>query len=402
VTDGESELRSRMLDDVRHTSRERLEPTCGCFPRDVHTRMAIIRTFREDDIDAVARLHQEVFPPDSGPATPEVYRTYFRDTFLTGPHADSELASLVCEEPDRSLIGFLGVVPVRMAMNGRPIWATVCTQFCVDPRRRGMTGLKLLRHHLSGPQDLSITDAANPITMRLWSFAGGEAVTSCSLHFVRPLRPAALVLSLAAQRPRLAGVARRMSLSARLVDSMLARVPQTHVRPSPPQTRGEPLDAATMVAALPEVARERQVVPLYEPDALAWYLQRAQAVPGGEVERVLVRDRNGKLLGWYIYDRGRDGTALLLQLAAPADAARDVLDHLLYDAWQAGMNVVKGRLDPALAQACSDRYCLFSRRGPWMLVHSRDPALLHRFHRGEVLFSSLEGEYCMRFKPVPN
>jgi hypothetical protein len=64
--------------------------------------------------------------------------------------------------------------------------------------------------------------------------------------------------------------------------------------------------------------------------------------------------------------------------------------------------VLKGRLDPAMAQAYSDRYCLFSRRGPWMLVHSRDPALSHLFHRGEALFSSLDGELCVRFRPPAN
>jgi len=363
--------------------------------------MAIIRTFHEGDIDAIARLHQEVFPPDS-PASSDVYRTYFRDTFLGGPHANRELGSLVCAEQDGSLTGFLGVVPVRMALDGRPIWATVCTQFCVDPRRRGMAGLQLIRHHLSRHQDLSITDEANPTTTRLWAWSGGEAVTSCSLHFVRPLRPAAMVISRAARRPKLAGVARRMSLPARLVDSMLASAPQTHLRPSLPKTIGAPLDVATMVAALPEVARDRQVIPLYEPESLAWYLHRAQAVPDGEVVGVLVRDPRGKLLGWYIYDRRRDGTAQLLQLAAGAEAAGDVLDHLLYDAWQAGMAALEGRLDPALAQAYSDRHCLFSMRGRWMVVHARDPALMHSFHRGEVLFSSLDGEYCLRFRPAPS
>lgn len=367
----------------------------------VDSDMATIRAFRDDDIDAIARLHQEVFPPDGGPAPIDAYRAYFRDTFLRGPRADSGFTSLVCEEADGSLVGFLGVVPLPMRLaDGRSIWATVCTQFCVDPRRRGMTGLKLIREHLAGRQDLSITDEANPVTMRLWTWAGGEAVTSCSLHFLRPLRPARLVLSLVEERRgSLAGVARPIAFSARLVDHVLARVPQTHLRPSTPLSRGEPLDAATMSAALPEVARERRLLPLYEPDAVAWYLRRAQAIPEGEVAPVLVRDPNGKVLGWYIYHRGRDGTAQLLQLAAPAESARQVLDHLLYDAWQADMTVVKGRLDPALAQAYSDRHCVFSRRGPWLLVHSRESALSQMFHRGEALFSALDGEYSARFRP---
>jgi len=147
------------------------------------------------------------------------------------------------------------------------------------------------------------------------------------------------------------------------------------------------------------VAGSRALAPVYEPEALAWYLRRAEAVPGRELRGVLVRDERGKLLGWYLYYRRGDGTGEVLQLAALPDAARAVLDHLLYDAWEAGVVVLSGRLDPALAQACSDRYCLFSRRGPWVVVHSRDPELVRPFHRGEALFTALEGEWCARFNP---
>jgi hypothetical protein len=154
-----------------------------------------------------------------------------------------------------------------------------------------------------------------------------------------------------------------------------------------------------MVTLLPEIARERRFAPLYEPEALAWYIQRADAAPGGDVARALVCDRAGKLLGWYIYHRAHGGTAHLLQLAAPVNAARQVLDHLLYDAWQAGLTVLSGRLDPALAQVFSDCHCLFSRRGPWMLVRARDPAVLGLFHRGDAMFSRFDGEWCARFSP---
>jgi len=360
--------------------------------------MAGVRAFREQDIDQVTRLHQEVFPPDEGPAPADAYAAYFRDTFLTGPHPDSGFPSLVCEETDGGLSGFLGVVPVRMARRGRQLWGTVCTQFCVDPRRRGMAGLKLVRHHFAGPQDFSISDGANAITMRLWRWAGGEPVVACSLHFVRPLRPVQYVLSLLARRPALARAA-RLSAPARLFDRVLSRLPQSHFHMTPPPTRGEELDAAAMAEALPEVTGERTLAPFYEPGPLAWMLRRAEAVPGHGLRRMLVRDERGKRLGWYVYHRRHGDAAEVLQIAASSESARKVLDHLLYDAWQDGVVVLNGRLDPAQAQAASDCYCLFSRRGPWIVVHSRDPAMLAPFHRGEAMFSRLDGEWCAAFHP---
>jgi hypothetical protein len=62
------------------------------------------------------------------------------------------------------------------------------------------------------------------------------------------------------------------------------------------------------------------------------------------------------------------------------------------------MTSLRGRIDPALAQAYSERYCLISQRGPWLLAHAREPALLHAFHRGDAVLSHLDGEWCARFK----
>jgi hypothetical protein len=34
-----------------------------------------------------------------------------------------------------------------------------------------------------------------------------------------------------------------------------------------------------------------------------------------------------------------------------------------------------------------------------MVVHARDPAILAAFHRGDAMFTRLEGEWCARFTP---
>ncbi|HVK88904.1 MAG TPA: hypothetical protein VM513_32515 [Kofleriaceae bacterium] len=357
--------------------------------------MPLVRPFRTDDLDQVARLHLEVFRSDRGAALVPAYKAHLHDKFLTGPRPDSQMSSLVSEEPDGTLVGFLGVVPVRMAFGARSLWAAVCTHFCVAPKKRGPTGLQLLRHHFAGPQELSITDSANEAARRVWSHAGGEAVTSCSLYFMRPLRPAEWVLSLAARRAAPERVAQRLSSFGRPVDWLLTRVPQSHFHQPPPSTHGEPLDTSTMATTFPELARERRLVPIYEPATLAWYLERAPRL--GPLESALVRDAKGKVLGWYIYCRTRDRTAELLQFVASPPAAGQVLDHLMHEAWRAGMTALCGRIDPALSQPYSDRYCLFSRRGPWLLAHARDPELVHAFHRGEAMFSRLDGEWCAQF-----
>jgi hypothetical protein len=361
-----------------------------------------IRPFRESDIGQVVRLHQSVFRRGMD-APSDAYEAYFRDTFLTGPWPDSGLGSLVCEEAGGELIGFLGAVPLRLTYGGRLLWATVCTQFCVDPKRRGPTGLRLISQHFAGPQDLSITDEANEGTLRLWRWAGGEPALSSSLHFLRPLRPGQFIRSLIAQRPALALVAHLSSPQAWLFDFALARIPQSHFRQTQPSTQGEPLDAAVMAELLPQVKRSRELTPVYEPSALAWYLRRAEAIKEcGELRRVLVRDEKGRFLGWYLYYQEPGRVGEVLQVAAVPDATPKVLDHLIYDAWQAGVVALSGRVDPLVAQDYSDRYCLFSRRGPWTLVHSRDPALRLPFHRGDVMFSRLEGERCLRFSLPPS
>jgi hypothetical protein len=72
---------------------------------------------------------------------------------------------------------------------------------------------------------------------------------------------------------------------------------------------------------------------------------------------------------------------------------------MFYDAWARGAFVVHGRLDPRFMQTLSDKYCLFHRRGPWMLINARQPELLQSFYTGAAGFSRLDGEWSFRFVP---
>src|SRR5206468_12305888 len=101
-------------------------------------RAGDVRPFVEADIAQVAELHRRVFRTGDAPSAEldRRYRAYFRGHFLDNPWYDEEIAPLVYEDTDGSIAGFLGVVPRRMSIRGRPIQAAVSSQCIVDPGRR--------------------------------------------------------------------------------------------------------------------------------------------------------------------------------------------------------------------------------------------------------------------------
>jgi hypothetical protein len=354
-----------------------------------------LRPFAADDIPQVARLHQQVFETGND-ARSTAYDSYLTGTFLPGPRRVSGIESLVSEENGR-ITGFLGIIPFKAAVNERPVWIAVCTQFCVDPESRGMTGIKLIRRALEGPQDISLTDEANERTVKLWKWAGGDLVLGSSLHWIRPLRPARMALSWLRDRPggRLAAVA--ASPAAALVDHILARLPRNFPKPSS-DTRLEDLPPARIIEGLPLVTRGRALSPVYEADSLGWYLARASAASNRGPLRTALVSGPKETAGWFMYHAKSGGIGEVLQVAAAPGAVETVLDHLLFDAWSHGLFALSGRADPPALQSYSDRHCYFTRRGPSTLVYARERVLLEPFHRGEAFFSRLDGEWCARFR----
>src|SRR2546425_6425945 len=107
-------------------------------------RTGHIRPFVAEDIPRVARLHSMVFGPRgrTDAAGLDSYPAYFTRVFLDNPSRDVRLSSLVCEEGGGRIVGFLGVVPRGMSMNGQRLLAAISSQFVVDPA--GQAGLGAL------------------------------------------------------------------------------------------------------------------------------------------------------------------------------------------------------------------------------------------------------------------
>src|ERR1700688_2596654 len=100
--------------------------------------MGYVRSFIEEDIPQVADLHSRVFHTGDSSSFQlrQSYRSYFTQIYLHNPWRDPALSSLVYQETNGQIVGFLGVLPRPMSMNGLPIRAVVSSQFIVDPARR--------------------------------------------------------------------------------------------------------------------------------------------------------------------------------------------------------------------------------------------------------------------------
>lgn len=365
--------------------------------------MSWVRPFVEEDIPRVADLHRRVFRTAEPTATGwmESYRRYLSEVFLNNPLGDGALTSLVCEEGPGKVVGFLGVMPRRIVFNGQPALMAVCSQFVVDPTRRGQVGLRILKRCFEGPQDLSMTDETgdDTRTRKIWEWCGGTTALPYSIHWIRPLRPARFALAFLGRRKSLAPFAGASAPAARIVDAIATRLAQSPFHLSPPRGSREDLDEAMLLAWLPEFAADRSLRPDYDDRSVKWVLERAGQREGpGHFRKVLVRDEEGEITGWYLYYANRGGISEVLQIAARAHAVHQVLDHLLDDAFRQGALALSGRLEPAFAQELSEKCCLLYRRGYWMLIHSKKPELLQAIQRGDAFLTRLEGEWCLRFQ----
>lgn len=363
---------------------------------------ARVRPFVDEDIPQVAELHRRIMltAGADSPALMREYREYFRAVFFDSPFSSMGIQPLVYSDESGRVAGFLGLVARPMVFAGKPLLAAISTQFVVDPQSRGRAGIELLRAAFQGPQDVLIADESNAGSRRLWEALGGTTALLYSSRWILPLRPCRFGLWAAGRRGGMTAACARLGApAARMLDALAASSGLNPYRPSVPKLSGELLTASDFEACLSGLRSESSLCGAYSSDQVNWLVKRAERMTRhGRLHRVLVRD-GGDAAGWYLYYLNRHGLSEILQVGAMRRRqVAGVFEHMMHHAWQNGGLALSGRYSPELIEPLSAKRCPFLYGPEWTLIHSRNPALIRAFERGDSWFSRLDGEWSLHFR----
>lgn len=358
--------------------------------------MSGIRELRRDDLPAVCALYEQVVRSGSTEPSEQLVR-YFERTFFDYPWSDPDIPSLVYTDSDGTIGGFIGSHVRRVRWDNRPLRLACSGQLVAapDPRHRG-AGALLVRRYLAGPQDITITDGATDYVRRIWIGLGGQTHASASTGWAKFLRPAA-VGGFLMQRSGHRFLSRSLTAVAPAIDAAIRPILGRlgGFLPPEPVTTAEELSVDGLVEQVSDAARRLRLRPDYDPEYVQWLFEELAAVGfRGVPVRHLVRGRNGKVVGWYIYHLAERGIAQVLQVAAPMGDIGAVLDHLFRHADAHGAAAVLGRVEPSLIGELRQRRC-FLIPTDWCLVHARDPAVLAVLGTPQALITRLDGEWWM-------
>ncbi len=351
--------------------------------------MAAIRPLDRADLPAVGALMADhlLQRPLPGRDT----QAFLTATLLDHPWTDPELPSLVGEDEDGRIVGFIAAQPRRFRVDGRPVRAVLCSHLVVAPEARtGALGVQLVRRLLAGPQDLTWSDTGVDVVVRLFAMAGGHADHGRAADWMLVLRPARWAAAIARGSLRDRHVGRTVMPAGGLpVQAAGRRLVRRAFPPAAEGLESTPLTPAEAVAHLAEAADRTRLVPDYDVAHLTATLALAGA-QAGDIVGAVVR-RRGRVVGWFVVEHV-GATGRVLQLVSSARHAPAVLDAVLADARQRGIAVLSGRLEPHLHEALAPRLPVIGlARSP--IIHARDPDVRDAVGAGSALITRLDGEW---------
>ena len=363
------------------TSLSRHRSTIGDF-------VSQIRPLEPDDIRQIVALRRRVFT-HSAQSSDSSLESYYRTLFFENPWREDRFPSLVYEEPNGEIRGFVGAIPRPMLLGTERLTAITSTELMVAPESRGLVGTALFRRLFAGEQDITFSDRSNHQARALYEGLGGATAVWYSLYWTVTLDGSRPHFERAAAGATPGFAARGLRSAAKSLDRLSARFN----RASADQltTRDEPLTPETVVAGMRKVAGKNALMPDYDAHTFSWLLARVAEGPGRLVTAQVTH--GSELVGWFIYAIRPNADADVIQLAALGNRQGMVFDHLVQHAQGEGARVLRGRMDRQFASLFGDRGVPLTLGHPWTAVRSGRQEVMTQFLSGNAFFSRLDAEW---------
>jgi hypothetical protein len=328
-------------------------------------------------------------------AAEDELRQSFEQMFLSQPLSDPSIPSLVLEDTDGQVLGFIGSLVHRMRFEQRPVRLACSSSLVVSPEARqlGAGGL-LLRKYLAGPQDLTITDTAGSATERIWKRLGGSIYHLGSVTWLHPLHPLRAVVGVGLWR---LGRRRWLPLArplCRPLDAVYSRFNTPGGTNDVGNHTEEPLSPQLLIDHLCLGPQQFRLWPDYDAESLGMLFgQIGRSRANGRFVKNFVRDAQGQPLGWYIGSLLPSDIYYLLHLAAAPGSEERLFRHVLHTAESLDAAAVAGRLEPWLLEVFPRSVILLSRLR--FLFHSRNEAICDAVRSSQALLTGLESDIWM-------
>jgi hypothetical protein len=356
---------------------------------------ATIRPCRSEDLPAVAAIFRKQFHNRIKPNSVPI-EGYLKEVFLEHPWRDEKVQSLVCVGPDQSVLGFIGVFPLRLAFDGVPLSGAISGTLMVnDPAAQPLAGARLLRAFLNGGQQISVSESANGISQIMWDKLGGATSAPYSMEWLRVFKPARFAVAVGSERTSALNLFGPLAGAFDSVAGMLKRNP-LRLGTEGVGFSGADIDEAKTIDLLIGLSASYRLRPEWDRASLAWFLaQAAEKRRYGPLVRRAVRNRKGVTVGVYLYCVRPKAIAFVLQILAAPQAADAVVDDLLANAVRKGAVAIRGRTQPELADILLRRKAIFLHAAS-TVVHSKREDILAVIRSGEALITGLAGESWSR------
>src|SRR5690606_8358992 len=337
--------------------------------RRMHKKGTIRPLMAEDDL-AVATLFQKIFLHRTTAPSPALLSD-IRAVYFDDPACHPDLPSHVYVDETGAVCGFIGVHALPMSLAGRPLRMALCSSIMVDGEKAGsLAGAKLLKTTLNGPQDLSFTDTASEVSLRMWRSLGATALAQHSLDWIRVIRPAAAMMDAASGRLPFLKYLKPVAYPVdRLLRRRMAADQSRWIAMTDKQRRIGPttrtINAHQFAEIFTTCTESFLLRPAFALEDLTTLVRKALPKPSfGEAILSGVFDRNDTAIGAFLYHVRSNSTARVLQIVARQGLEDAVFDALIVDAARRGASLVRGRMQPNFMET------ILGRRVPLLNVSS--------------------------------